>query len=278
MPQETSPGAGLRVGLFVTCLVDLMRPSVGFAAVKLLEQAGCQVFVPEQTCCGQPAYNSGDRANAKAIARQTMAAFKDCDYIVAPSGSCTGMLAKHYPELFADEPDAAQRGASVFSAKCRELVSFLADTLKIASVARVLRGRRHLSRFMLGPARTRTSTTSRASCSPASRASASSNCPTPTCAAASAARSRPNMANSPGPSSPRNARTSSPRRPIRCWRAIMGCLMNMAGRLAREGRQGQGPPCRGSSGGHDRRSAHRRGNMTVHVTTPRFKLNVHEAL
>ncbi len=134
MPQEASPGAGLRVGLFVTCLVDLMRPSVGFAAVKLLAEAGCQVFVPEQTCCGQPAYNSGDRANAKAIARQTMAAFAHCDYVVAPSGSCTGMLAKHYPELFADEPDSA-REASGFSAKCHELVSFLTDTLGVERVA-----------------------------------------------------------------------------------------------------------------------------------------------
>ena len=134
MLQITPPGAGLRVGLFVTCLVDLMRPSVGFAAVKLLEDAGCKVFVPEQTCCGQPAYNSGDRANAKALARQTMAAFGDCDWIVAPSGSCAGMLAKHYPELFADEPDAA-REAQAFAAKCRELVSFLTDTLGVVEVA-----------------------------------------------------------------------------------------------------------------------------------------------
>jgi L-lactate dehydrogenase complex protein LldE len=129
----------LRVGLFVTCLVDLMRPSVGFAAVKLLEDAGCKVFVPEQTCCGQPAYNSGDRANAKAIARQTMAAFRDCDYVVAPSGSCTGMLAKHYPELFADEPDAS-REAQVFAAKCHELVSFLTDILGVKSVTASYQG------------------------------------------------------------------------------------------------------------------------------------------
>ena len=133
MSQESPPGAGLRVGLFVTCLVDLMRPSVGFAAVKLLEDAGCKVFVPEQTCCGQPAYNSGDRADAKAIARQTMRAFAGCDYIVAPSGSCGGMLAKHYPELFADEPDAS-REAVAFGAKCRELVSFLTDTLGVTRV------------------------------------------------------------------------------------------------------------------------------------------------
>ncbi len=133
MQTNTPPGAGLRVGLFVTCLVDLIRPSVGFAAVKLLEDAGCKVFVPSQTCCGQPAYNSGDRADAKAIARQTMRAFANCDYIVAPSGSCCGMLAKHYPELFADEPDAS-REAIAFAAKCRELVSFLVDTLGVSSV------------------------------------------------------------------------------------------------------------------------------------------------
>jgi L-lactate dehydrogenase complex protein LldE len=127
------PGAGLRVGLFVTCLIDLMRPSIGFAAVKLLEDAGCKVIVPEQTCCGQPAYNSGDRASAKAIARQTMRAFASCDYVVAPSGSCAGQLAKHYPEIFEDEPDAA-REAQAFAAKTRELVSFLVDTLGVIRV------------------------------------------------------------------------------------------------------------------------------------------------
>src|ERR1700761_6207051 len=111
-----------RVGLFVPCLVDIIRPSVGFAAVKLLEDAGCKVVVPSQTCCGQPAYNSGDRADAKAIARTTMRTFAGCDYIVAPSGSCGGMLSKHYPELFADEPDA-EREAVAFAAKCRELIS-----------------------------------------------------------------------------------------------------------------------------------------------------------
>ena len=133
MPEESLPGAGLRVGLFVTCLVDLIRPSIGFAAVKLLEDAGCKVVVPSQTCCGQPAYNSGDRADTKALARQTMRAFSGCDYVVAPSGSCGGMLAKHYPELFADEPDA-EREAVAFASKCRELISFLADTLGVRRV------------------------------------------------------------------------------------------------------------------------------------------------
>ena len=87
-----------KVGLFVTCLVDLFRPSVGFAAIKLIEEAGCTVDVPmAQTCCGQPAYNSGDRADTRAIAESTIEAFEDFDYVVAPSGSCAGMLKKHYP-------------------------------------------------------------------------------------------------------------------------------------------------------------------------------------
>jgi len=123
----------IRVGLFVTCLVDLFRPSVGFAAVKLLEDAGCRVFVPSQTCCGQPAYNSGDRATTKDLARQLMAAFEDCDYVVAPSGSCAGMLAKHYRELFAGEPEMAGK-AQRFSEKCHELVSFLVDVLGVEKV------------------------------------------------------------------------------------------------------------------------------------------------
>ena len=127
--KKTAP----RVGLFVTCLVDTIRPSVGFAAVKLLEDAGCRVLVPSQTCCGQPAFNSGDRANAKAIARTTMAAFADCDFVVAPSGSCAGQLAKHYPELFADEPDMAMKAQS-FAAKCHELISFLVDQRQVSAV------------------------------------------------------------------------------------------------------------------------------------------------
>jgi L-lactate dehydrogenase complex protein LldE len=94
----------MRVALFVTCLVDLFRPTVGFAAVKLLEDAGCTVEVPRrQTCCGQPAYNSGDRADAEAIALQVFDAFAGYDYVVAPSGSCAGMLRVHYTELFADD-------------------------------------------------------------------------------------------------------------------------------------------------------------------------------
>jgi L-lactate dehydrogenase complex protein LldE len=126
---------GLNVGLFVTCLVDLFRPSVGFAAVKLLEDAGCTVAAPtSQTCCGQPAYNSGDRADTRAIARQVIAAFESFDYVVAPSGSCAGMLRKHYPPLFAGEEGWAER-AEAFAAKVYELVSFLTDVAGVESVS-----------------------------------------------------------------------------------------------------------------------------------------------
>jgi L-lactate dehydrogenase complex protein LldE len=123
-----------RVGLFVTCLVDLFRPSVGFAAVKLLEDAGCTVEVPEaQTCCGQPAFNSGDKADAAAIARNVIAAFKGFDYVVAPSGSCGGMIVKHYPELF--EPGSADHKAALeLAARTHELVSFLTRVMKVEKV------------------------------------------------------------------------------------------------------------------------------------------------
>ena len=120
-----------QVALFATCLVDLFRPVVGFAAVKLLEEAGCRVEVPAaQTCCGQPAYNAGDRADTKAIARQVIDVFEPFDFVVVPSGSCGGMLKKHYHELFADEPDMRQR-ATRFGDKTYELIAFLYDVMQI---------------------------------------------------------------------------------------------------------------------------------------------------
>ncbi|TWG97495.1 L-lactate dehydrogenase complex protein LldE [Mesorhizobium sp. J18] len=131
---DTKTNSAPKVGLFVTCLVDLFRPSVGFAAVKLLEDAGCVVEVPPaQTCCGQPAYNSGDREDTRAIARNTIEAFEGYDYIVAPSGSCAGMLKKHYPLLFKGE--AIEQQAVEFSNKVHELVSFLVDVIGVKSVS-----------------------------------------------------------------------------------------------------------------------------------------------
>lgn len=123
-----------RVGLFVTCLVDLYRPSVGFAAVKLIEASGCQVDVPEtQTCCGQPAYNSGDRLSTIEIAKTTIAAFEKFDFVVAPSGSCAGMLKKHYPSLLKDDKAWGPR-ATALATKVHELISFLVDVRKMTAV------------------------------------------------------------------------------------------------------------------------------------------------
>src|SRR5262249_16369323 len=126
------PGRGKTVGLFVTCLVDLFRPAVGFAAVKLLEDVGCRVVVPDaQTCCGQPAYTSGDRADGRAVAAQVIAAFESFDYVVVPSGSCGGMIAHHFATLFDDEP-AMRARAEALARKTHELMSFLVDVLGIA--------------------------------------------------------------------------------------------------------------------------------------------------
>ncbi|HSS65021.1 MAG TPA: (Fe-S)-binding protein [Gammaproteobacteria bacterium] len=120
-----------KVGLFVTCLVDLFRPNVGFAAIKLLEDAGCAVSVPAtQTCCGQPAYNSGDAVDARDIARQVIAAFEEFDYVVGPSGSCMGMIRTHYPRMF--PTDAIWRGrADRLAEKSHELFSFLRDVMRV---------------------------------------------------------------------------------------------------------------------------------------------------
>jgi L-lactate dehydrogenase complex protein LldE len=127
---EPSP----RVGLFVTCLIDLFRPSVGFAAVKLLEDAGCTVAVPAaQTCCGQPAFNSGDKADAAAIARDVIVAFQGYDFVVAPSGSCGGMIVKHYPELFTPGT-ADHEAARALASRTHELVSFLTRVMKVEKV------------------------------------------------------------------------------------------------------------------------------------------------
>ena len=132
MAPISAPLGRPRVGLFVTCLVDLLRPSIGFAAIRLLEEAGCQVEVPRtQTCCGQPAYNAGDRGAARDLARGILDAFGGFDYVVAPSGSCSGMLKHHLPHLFDDDPNLRAR-ADALAAKTFELVSFLTDVLGMA--------------------------------------------------------------------------------------------------------------------------------------------------
>ena len=124
----------MRVGLFVTCLVDLMRPSVGFSAIRLLEAAGCEVVVPPtQTCCGQPGYNSGDRVAALGLAKKLIAEFHGCDYLVAPSGSCSGMIRTHYPDLLGDDAEYKERCAAL-AKKTYELTDFLVNVAKLEHV------------------------------------------------------------------------------------------------------------------------------------------------
>jgi L-lactate dehydrogenase complex protein LldE len=134
-PPPPEPPTSPHVGLFVTCLVDLVRPSVGFATIKLLEDAGCRVSVPEnQTCCGQPAYNTGDNPDTAKIAHQVIAAFEKFDYVVVPSGSCGGMIKHHYPEVLAEDENWAPR-AKALAAKTFELTSFLDNVLKDLKIA-----------------------------------------------------------------------------------------------------------------------------------------------
>jgi L-lactate dehydrogenase complex protein LldE len=124
----------MKVGLFVTCLVDLVRPGIGFATLDLLERAGCEVVVPEsQTCCGQPGYNSGAREAARALALKVLAEFRDCDYVVAPSGSCSGQVKIHYvQDLFRGDRELAE--FEKLAAKWYELSDFLVNVLKVDAV------------------------------------------------------------------------------------------------------------------------------------------------
>jgi len=130
----------MRVALFVTCLVDLMRPRIGFAAIRLLEAAGCEVVVPQtQTCCGQPAFNNGDRISAARLAKNVIAEFEGYEHVVVPSGSCADQMRNEYPDLLADDPDWHAR-AVAFSPRVHELTQFLADVAKIERVPGDWRG------------------------------------------------------------------------------------------------------------------------------------------
>jgi L-lactate dehydrogenase complex protein LldE len=121
----------MRVGLFVTCLVDLMRPEIGFSALKLLENAGYEVVVPAaQTCCGQPAYNSGERAVARDLAEKFLREFEMFDYVVVPSGSCGGMIARHYGDLLRDDPELNGRYQQL-QGRVFELTDFLVNVAHI---------------------------------------------------------------------------------------------------------------------------------------------------
>jgi len=132
----------MRIGLFVTCLVDLMRPEIGFSALKLLEAAGCEVVVPDmQTCCGQPAYSSGDRKAARDLAEKFINEFESFDYVIIPSGSCGGTVKTHYADLFAGEPVLSAHMAQL-APRVYELTDFLYSVAKLATLpARILHGR-----------------------------------------------------------------------------------------------------------------------------------------
>jgi L-lactate dehydrogenase complex protein LldE len=129
-----------QAALFVTCMVDMFRPTIGFAAVKLLKDAACDVVVPEdQTCCGQPAFNTGDRRTATKVARHIIETFEGFEYVVLPSGSCAGMVKEHYPELFEKDP-AWKARADDLADRTWELTSFLTDVLGIEGVEAALEG------------------------------------------------------------------------------------------------------------------------------------------
>jgi len=128
-----------KVGFFVTCLVDLFRPSVGFASIKLLQLAGCDVDVPEsQTCCGQPTYNSGDRRSTIEIAKAVIDTFDGYAYVVGPSGSCIGML-HQYPDLF-EAADPYYERARALAGRAHEITSFLTDVVGLARLQTAFNG------------------------------------------------------------------------------------------------------------------------------------------
>ena len=121
---------GKRVGLLVTCLIDTFRPNAGFAAVRLLEQAGFSVEVPVQGCCGQPNFNGGDEKGAQQMARAIINTFSGFDYVVVPSGSCAAMIRVHYPDMFPDGDEVAAMAVAL-AEKTWELTSFLVEIAKV---------------------------------------------------------------------------------------------------------------------------------------------------
>ncbi len=124
----------MKVSLFITCLADQMYPQVGESVVRLLHRYGCEVDFPElQTCCGQPAFNSGYQNEARTVARQWIRAFENSDYIVSPSGSCTGMVHHYYPGLFVDEPEWKQKAEALIE-RTYEFSQFLVQVLGVSDL------------------------------------------------------------------------------------------------------------------------------------------------
>lgn len=124
---KNPPTRRYQIGLFVTCPVDLIRPSIGFATASLLESAGCDVHVPPQSCCGQVAFNNGQPEETRALAWNIVQQFAPYDYVVIPSGSCGGTIKTHYPELF--EQDERHDAVVRFCDRVYELTTFLTEVL-----------------------------------------------------------------------------------------------------------------------------------------------------
>jgi L-lactate dehydrogenase complex protein LldE len=124
----------LRVSLFVTCIVDQLFPQVGLAMAQVLERAGCRLdFPPGQTCCGQPAFNTGYTREAERVARYFLKVFRDAEYIVVPSGSCTSMIAHHFEDLFANDPEPLAASRQLAS-RVWEFSRFLLEVARVEDV------------------------------------------------------------------------------------------------------------------------------------------------
>jgi L-lactate dehydrogenase complex protein LldE len=123
-----------RVSLFVTCIIDQLYPKVGLAMAGVLERLGYEVEFPEeQTCCGQPAFNTGYREDARKVARHFLGVFRDAEYIIIPSGSCAGMVKHHYAELFSKEPETLEAFERI-KPRVFEFSQFLLDVAKVEDV------------------------------------------------------------------------------------------------------------------------------------------------
>jgi L-lactate dehydrogenase complex protein LldE len=126
----------MKVSLFITCLADVFYPGVGKDVIEILERNGCEVVFPEdQTCCGQPAYNSGYHKETKDVAKHMITTFESSDYVVSPSGSCASMV-HEYAHLFQDDPEWKKK-AEKLAEKTYEFTQFLVDVLKVEDVGAV---------------------------------------------------------------------------------------------------------------------------------------------
>lgn len=124
----------MRVSLFITCLADQLYPEVGESVVRLLHRYGCEVDFPEtQTCCGQPAFNSGYQDEAREVARNLIRAFEHSDYVVSPSGSCTGMVHHYYPQLFESEPEWKAKAEQLIE-RTYEFSQFMVNVLGVTDL------------------------------------------------------------------------------------------------------------------------------------------------